>query len=153
MTNDLVVSIRKPTRSIKTLKINCMYYSQNQNFIFQSTFCCTTIEFASKVISPSHFGQRKRFRSFLFISLTSSNNQFSEFRISNINNELFVLIFLMILRTHFEASLRFRKNQKRLRDFNIQIPECLALLLIKQITKFRCKYSRFGIRKIGCSMT
>ena len=44
------------------------------------------------------------------ILLTSSNNQISEFRIPNIYNEIFVLIFLMILRTHFEASLRFRKN-------------------------------------------
>ena len=42
---------------------------------------------------------------------TSSNNQFSELRISNIYNEIFVLIFLMILRTNFlKASLRFRKN-------------------------------------------
>ena len=40
-------------------------------------------------------------------------------RIPNIYNKNFVLIFLAILRTHFEASLRFRKNQKRLRDFNI----------------------------------
>ena len=32
---------------------------------------------------------------------------------------IFILIFLMILRTHFEASLKFRKNQKRLRDFNL----------------------------------
>ena len=54
-----------------------------------------------------------------YILLTSSNNQISKFRIPNIYNEIFVLIFLMILRTHFEASLRFRKNQKRLRDFNI----------------------------------
>ena len=28
-----------------------------------------------------------------YISLTSSNNQFSEFRISNIYNKIFVLIF------------------------------------------------------------
>ena len=34
----------------------------------------------------------------------------SEFRIPNIYHEIFVLIFLMILRTHFEASLRFRKK-------------------------------------------
>ena len=47
---------------------------------------------------------------FYIILLTSSNNQISEFRIPNIYNEIFVLIFLMILRTHFEASLRFRKN-------------------------------------------
>ena len=40
----------------------------------------------------------------------TTNNQFSEFRISNIYNKIFVLIFLMILRTHFETSLRFRKN-------------------------------------------
>ena len=45
-----------------------------------------------------------------FILLTSSNNQISKFRIPNIYNEIFVLIFLMILTTHFEASLRFRKN-------------------------------------------
>ena len=44
------------------------------------------------------------------ILLTSLNNQISEFRIPNIYNEIFVLFFLMILRTHFEASLRFRKN-------------------------------------------
>ena len=47
------------------------------------------------------------------ILLTSSNNQFSEFQISNIYDEIFVLIFLMILRTHFEASLRFRNNLNR----------------------------------------
>ena len=53
----------------------------------------------------------KKFRGFeTTILLTSSNNQISEFRIPNIYNEFFVLIFLMILRTHFEASLRFRKN-------------------------------------------
>ena len=75
------------------------------------------------------------FDSLVNMSLTSSNNQFSEFRISNIYNKIFVLIFLMILRTHFEASLRFRKNYKRLHDFNIKIAECLALLLIKQINK------------------
>ena len=46
----------------------------------------------------------------LCFSLTSSNNQFSEFRISNIYKQIFVLIFLMILRRNFEASLRFRKN-------------------------------------------
>ena len=46
----------------------------------------------------------------IYILLTSSNNQISEFWISNIYHEIFVLIFLMILRTHFEASLRFRKN-------------------------------------------
>ena len=44
------------------------------------------------------------------ILLTSSNNQISEFRIPNMYNEIFVLIFLMILTTHFEGSLRFRKN-------------------------------------------
>ena len=44
------------------------------------------------------------------ILLTSSNNQISEFWIPNIYNAIFVLIFLMILRTNFEASLRFRKN-------------------------------------------
>ena len=35
------------------------------------------------------------------ILLMSSNNQIPEFRIPNIYNEIFVLIFLMILRTHF----------------------------------------------------
>ena len=44
------------------------------------------------------------------ILLTSSNNLISEFRIPNTYNEIFVLIFLMILRTHFEASLRFWNN-------------------------------------------
>ena len=44
------------------------------------------------------------------ILLTSSNNQIFEFRIPNIYNKILVLIFLMILRTQFEASLRFRKN-------------------------------------------
>ena len=63
---------------------------------------------------------QERFRDFnIYILLTSSNNQSYEFRIPNIYNLIFVLIFLMILRTHFEASLRFRKNQKRLRDFNL----------------------------------
>ena len=37
----------------------------------------------------------------MIILLTSSNNQISEFRIPNIYYEIFVLIFLMILRTHF----------------------------------------------------
>ena len=42
------------------------------------------------------------------ILLTSSNNQISEFRIPNIYHEIFD--YLMILRTHFKASMRFRKN-------------------------------------------
>ena len=52
----------------------------------------------------------KKFEILKIILLTSSNNQISEFRIPNIYNEISDVIFLMILRIHFEASLRFRKN-------------------------------------------
>ena len=55
----------------------------------------------------------------------------------------FCFDFLMILRTHFEASLRFRKNWKKLRDFNLQIAECLALLF-DQASKQNIGDSEFG---------
>ena len=51
--------------------------------------------------------RRKSYKIEQSILLTSSNNQIYEFRIPNL---IFVLIFFMILRTNFEASLRFRKN-------------------------------------------
>ena len=38
---------------------------------------------------------------YMFISFSSSNNQFSEFRISNIYNEIFVLIFFNDSETKF----------------------------------------------------
>ena len=43
------------------------------------------------------------------------------FRIPNLEylKQNFCFDFLMILRTHFEASLKFRKKYKKLRDFNI----------------------------------
>ena len=71
-------------------------------------FCTTYLPYLVNVVCERP--PRQKHLIILNILLTSSNNQISKFRIPNIYNEIFVLIFLMILRTHFEASLRFRKN-------------------------------------------
>ena len=123
---------------IQLIKNNNKKYGQNKNWENSQTYCNgylsskgghltrvgtgldyfrQTIYFSfylkPKVIIIITFLSKKSViddNNWAFILLTSSYNQISEFRIPNIYYEIFVLIFLMILRTHFEASLRFRKN-------------------------------------------
>ena len=71
-----------------------------------------------------------------YILLTSSNNQFSEFWISNIYNEILVLIFLMILSTHLR--LLWDLEIISLHNFNI----CLKYYMrIFEYFTFSKKYS------------
>ena len=57
------------------------------------------------------------------------------FRIPNIYNEIFVLIFVMILRTHFEASWDLERTRKGCVISIYKLQNVLPYCLIKQVNK------------------
>ena len=83
------------------------------------------------------------------ISLTSSNNQFSEFWILNIYNEI---LFICLINSRARHSGIYILKSYNLFWIFLNLREASKWVL-RIVQKFSCKYSRFGIGKIGCSMT
>ena len=104
--SDLLTSVKNVLGLRHLAWVNESKWFGHMQVEFRDRFCC-------QPYSCQMGWQLQCKQNMINISLTSSNNQFSKFRILNIYKEIFVLIFLMILRTHFEASLRFRKKYKR----------------------------------------